>query len=118
MTIGTILAFLAVACGAFGAHALKDVLGSRMLEVYHTAADYQIWHALGLILIGLLAQQQPSALLQKAGWLMFAGTAIFSGSLYALSLTGIKILGAITPVGGALLLSAWLFFAYASMTSK
>jgi len=118
ITVGAILAFLAVACGAFGAHALKDVLTPHMLTVYHTAADYQMWHAIGLILIGLLLQQRPSKALRKAGWLMLTGTVIFSGSLYALSLSGIKILGAITPVGGALLLAAWLVFAYASTQSE
>jgi len=118
ITVGAILAFLAVASGAFGAHALKDVLTPHMLAVYHTAADYQMWHAIGLILIGLLLQQRPSKTLRKAGWLMLAGTVIFSGSLYALSLSGIKILGAITPVGGALLLAAWLVFAYASTQSE
>jgi len=118
ITLGALLAFLAVACGAFGAHALKDVLTPHMLAVYHTAADYQMWHATGLILIGILLQQRPSNALRKAGWLMLAGTVVFSGSLYALSLSGIKILGAITPVGGVLLLAAWLVFAYASTQSE
>ncbi|ORU92446.1 MAG: hypothetical protein A6F70_02705 [Cycloclasticus sp. symbiont of Bathymodiolus heckerae] len=118
ITLGAILAFLAVAFGAFGAHALKEILTPHLLDVYHTAADYQMWHAIGLILIGILFQQKPSTLLRKAGWLILSGTLIFSGSLYALSLSGIKIFGAITPIGGVLLLCGWLTLAYASIKSK
>lgn len=118
ITLGTTLAFFSVALGAFGAHGLKDILSAEHLSTYHTAVDYQMWHSIGLVLIGLLFQQNNSRLLIKAGWLMFAGIVVFSGSLYALSFTGIKILGAITPIGGILFLTAWALFAYASFKPK
>lgn len=116
LLLSAISALLAVAIGAFGAHALKAVLTSDMLAVYKTAVTYQMWHALGLSIIALLRQQNPSErIIVYAGWLMFAGIILFSGSLYILSLTGVKWLGMITPIGGLCFLSAWLlvsFFAY------
>ncbi|PCI21733.1 MAG: hypothetical protein COB62_02705 [Piscirickettsiaceae bacterium] len=115
IALGALLAFLAVALGAFGAHGLKNTLTPEQLSVYHTAVDYHMWHSLGLIVIGICLQHNSSSLLKKSGWFMFAGISIFSGSLYALSLSGIKILGAITPIGGVLFLIAWLLFAYASL---
>ncbi|ATI02508.1 MAG: uncharacterized membrane protein YgdD (TMEM256/DUF423 family) [Cycloclasticus pugetii] len=118
ITLGAFFAFLAVVIGAFGAHAVKGSLSPHYLAVYHTASDYQMWHAIGLILIGVLHQNNPSNLLRIAGWFMLAGMLIFSGSLYILSLTGITILGAITPIGGIALLIAWLLFAYHSFKSK
>lgn len=118
MTLGAILAFFAVAFGAFGAHALKDSLTPYSLDIYHTAVDYQMWHAIGLIIIGIVQRQKPSSLLRKAGWFMFVGIVVFSGSLYALSLSGIKVLGAITPIGGGCFLIAWLLLAYASFKSE
>ena len=114
ITLGAIGAFLAVGFGAFGAHALKDSLSPYSLGIFHTAVDYQMWHAIGLILIGIVHQQKPTHLLRKAGWFMLSGILIFSGSLYALSFTGIKLLGAITPIGGTCFLIAWLLFAYTS----
>jgi uncharacterized membrane protein YgdD (TMEM256/DUF423 family) len=118
IALGAILAFLAVALGAFGAHGLKNILSVEQLAIYRTAVDYHMWHSLGLILIGLVIQQNNSKLLSKAGWIMFAGVIIFSGSLYALSLTGISMLGAITPIGGVCFLVAWASVAYAFITSK
>ena len=118
ITLGAIFAFLAVGLGAFGAHALKESLTPHYLAIYHTATDYQMWHAIGLIIIGVLYQQKPSSLLLKAGWFMLAGIIIFSGSLYILSLTGFKILGAITPIGGVAFLVAWLLLAYNSIKSE
>ncbi|GAW87086.1 conserved hypothetical protein [Bathymodiolus platifrons methanotrophic gill symbiont] len=107
--LSTISAFLAVSMGAFGAHALKTILSPEMLVVYKTAVTYQMWHALGLGLIALLRQQNPdSRLIIYAGWLMFSGIILFSGSLYILSLSGIKWLGMITPIGGICFLSAWM----------
>ncbi len=101
-----------VAFGAFGAHALRDVLTPEMLAVYKTAVDYQMWHALGLGLIAVLQRQVPTdKLLCWAGYLMFAGIIIFSGSLYLLTITGARWLGAITPIGGVALLLAWLLVA-------
>lgn len=116
--LSTLTAFLAVAMGAFGAHALKTVLTPDMLAVYKTAVSYQMWHALGLGLIAALRYLHPQdSLIKYAGWLMFAGIILFSGSLYILSLSGVKWLGMITPIGGVCFLSAWLLliiFSYKS----
>ena len=98
-----------VAMGAFGAHGLKAILTPEMLAVYKTAVDYQMWHALGLGLIAVFRQQTPeSALLKWAGWLMFGGILLFSGSLYLLAILNIKWLGMITPLGGIAFLAAWI----------
>jgi len=118
ITLGAALAFFAVAFGAFGAHALKESLTAYSLGIYHTAVNYQMWHAIGLIIIGIVYQLKPSSLLRKAAWFMLAGIITFSGSLYALSLSGIKVLGAITPIGGVCFLIAWLLLAYASFKSE
>ena len=109
LLLSAVTAFLAVAMGAFGAHALKAVLTPEMLAVYKTAVTYQMWHALGLGFVAMLRQQNSGArLIKYAGWLMFAGIILFSGSLYLLSLLGVKWLGIITPIGGLCFLSAWL----------
>jgi len=118
IAIGAILAFLAIAFGAFGAHGLKQVLSQDMLVIFHTAVTYQTWHALGLVLIGILFQLKPSSLLIKAGWAMLAGIILFSGSLYILSLSGIKILGMITPMGGIAFLIAWALIAIYAIKQK
>jgi len=118
ITSGSILAGLAVACGAFGAHGLKNILSSEMLQVYHTAVDYQMWHAIGLLVIGLRQQQSPCSLLNKSAYFMLAGISLFSGSLYALSLSANKMLGIITPIGGVCLLIAWALLAIASIKSN
>ncbi|HED33126.1 MAG TPA: DUF423 domain-containing protein [Gammaproteobacteria bacterium] len=109
---GAINAFLAVALGAFAAHGLKNRLGDYELGIWKTAVDYHMAHALGLILIGLLANSL-SVNLDKPGWIMLAGIVLFSGSLYALSLSGIKTLGMITPLGGLCFLAAWAWLAIA-----
>jgi uncharacterized membrane protein YgdD (TMEM256/DUF423 family) len=108
---GAINAFLAVAFGAFGAHALKEKLSEKYLAIWETAVQYQMYHAIGLIVIGIL--MSPSIIghvsqLSWAGYFMLAGIVIFSGSLYVLSLSGIGILGAITPIGGVAFLIAWV----------
>jgi uncharacterized membrane protein YgdD (TMEM256/DUF423 family) len=110
--IGALSAFISVAAGAFGAHALKQVLDTDMLAVYHTAVDYQFFHSVGLIIIGALNKISPRHRLSLAAWTMLAGIIIFSGSLYVLSTTGIKWLGMITPVGGVCFLAAWLILAF------
>jgi uncharacterized membrane protein YgdD (TMEM256/DUF423 family) len=100
---------LAVAMGAFGAHALKKTLTSELMAIYETAVHYHFYHALGLLVVGVLASRLPdTALLRGSGLLMVAGLLLFSGSLYALSLSGIRWLGAITPMGGTAFLLAWL----------
>jgi len=111
---GAVLALLGVGLGAFGAHALKARLAADMLAVYQTGVQYHLWHALGVVLIGILVQLLPGAKwLPVAGWLMVAGVVMFSGSLYALSLSGVRVLGAVTPLGGVAFLLAWGMVAYA-----
>jgi uncharacterized membrane protein YgdD (TMEM256/DUF423 family) len=101
--------------GAIGAHALKDRLSPKMMSVYHTGSQYHLYHALGLMLVGVVALQLPeSSLTQWSGWLMLTGMALFSGSLYLLAITGNTgkgWLGAVTPVGGLSLISAWILLA-------
>lgn len=108
---GAINAFIAVAFGAFGAHALKEKLSEKYLAIWETAVQYQMYHAIGLIVIGILMSTNiigNVSQLSWAGYLMLMGIVIFSGSLYVLSLSGIGILGAITPIGGVAFLAAWL----------
>lgn len=109
--LGALSAFISVAAGAFGAHALKPVLDTDMLSVYHTAVDYQFFHSIGLIAIGVLHKISPRHSHLIAAWTMLAGIIIFSGSLYILSTSGIKWLGMITPIGGLCFLAAWLILA-------
>lgn len=112
--LGALNMFLAVGAGAFGAHGLRRILSPEMLQVWHTAVTYQIAHALGLLAIAALGARygQGSGLWTAAGWLMFAGIVLFSGSLYVLSGTGIRWLGAVTPLGGAAFLAAWALVAW------
>ncbi|HEY5311963.1 MAG TPA: DUF423 domain-containing protein [Pirellulales bacterium] len=123
ITLGAVLAALAIGMGAFGAHALRSRLipgetataeSLRLLEVFETAARYQMYHALALVLVGLLAERRNSATLRVAGGLFAAGILLFSGSLYALVLTRIKLLGAITPLGGVAFILGWLALAVAA----
>ncbi len=114
LATGAIALFAAVAFGAFGAHALAHRLPPALLAVYHTGVEYHFYHGLGLLAVGLAALRLPeSRYLRASGWLMAAGIVIFSGSLYALALSGERALGAITPVGGAAFLAAWALFAMA-----
>ena len=117
LTIAAILGGLSVAGGAFASHALKDQLSDRALEIFETGTKYQMYHALALILVALLlTQTETSSLpLTISGIAFIAGVVIFSGSLYALSLTGIKWLGAITPIGGAAFLIGWGCLAIAAI---
>lgn len=112
-------ALTGVGLGAFGAHGLKTVLTPEMLDVYKTGVTYQMWHALGLGLIAVFQQQKPDEkLLLWAGWLMFTGILLFSGSLYLLALLNLKWLGMITPFGGVAFLLAWLLIArFAAQTN-
>ncbi|MEC2323274.1 DUF423 domain-containing protein [Lederbergia lenta] len=106
---GAINAFLAVGLGAFGAHALEGKLEPKYLEVWKTGVMYQMFHALGLIAICILSGNvSASSLLTTSGWFMLSGIILFSGSLYVLSTSGIKILGAITPLGGVAFLISWV----------
>lgn len=108
LMIGAAYGFLAVALGAFGAHALKQRLGGDMLRVWDTAVQYHAWHALALLAVGLLALRAPaSTALAVSGAAFAVGVLLFSGSLYALALSGVRGLGAITPLGGLAFLVGW-----------
>ena len=115
VAIGSICAFLSVLFGAFGAHSLKEILTPNMLANFQTGVQYQMFHSLGLIAIGLTSAHFPkSRHLIRAGWSMLIGIILFSGSLYVLSLSGITMLGIITPFGGIAFLLGWLFLALAA----
>jgi uncharacterized membrane protein YgdD (TMEM256/DUF423 family) len=112
---GALSAALAVVLGAFGAHGLRGRLPVDLLAVYQTASQHHIYHALGLLAVGLLALHLPtSGALRWSGWLMLLGMALFSGSLYLLAITGLRWLGAITPLGGGAWIAAWLLLAWAA----
>jgi uncharacterized membrane protein YgdD (TMEM256/DUF423 family) len=114
--LGAINAFLAVALGAFGAHGLEGKLEPKYLEIWKTGVTYQMFHATGLLIIGVLLGKLPAnSLLSWSGWLMLIGIVLFSGSLYVLSVTKIGILGAITPLGGVAFLVAWILIIIAAV---
>lgn len=109
LLFASLLILLGVGMGAFGAHALRGILPDQSMAIYQTAVSYQMWHGLGLGVIAAFVHHYPqSKLLAWAGWLMVVGVLFFSGSLYVLSIAGIKWFGAITPVGGSAFLVAWL----------
>jgi uncharacterized membrane protein YgdD (TMEM256/DUF423 family) len=110
---GSLIAGLGVAAGAFGAHALKQRLSPEFLQVFETGVRYQMYHAFGLLVVAVAMDRWPNNALQIAGWLFLAGIILFSGSLYALCLSGIRVLGAITPIGGLCFLAGWAFLAFA-----
>jgi len=110
---GAINAGIAVAAGAFAAHGLKSRLAARSLEIFETGARYHMYHALAMVLAAVVAASVPGA--RTAGWLFQAGIVIFSGSLYALALTDIKVLGAITPIGGLAFLVGWAWLAVSAL---
>ena len=114
VAMGSGLAFFAVALGAFGTHSLRDRLSPASLQIWQTGVQYHLIHAVALVLIGLIAAHSPSKGVKTAGWLIYYGVLIVSGSLYALSLTGIKVLGAITPLGGLCFLAGWATLAYSA----
>jgi uncharacterized membrane protein YgdD (TMEM256/DUF423 family) len=119
IALGAAFACAGVLLGAFGAHSLKSTLTAEAMAIYRTGIDYHLMHALGLILIGVLRRQQPAShRLRAAAWLMAMGILIFSGSLYLLALTGVRLLGAITPLGGLCLIAAWALVAQASWAKK
>ncbi len=114
LVLGGINAMLAVMLGAFAAHGLKRTLPVELLTTFMTAAQYHFYHALGLVAVGLIAVHLPASIpLRLSGWLMMAGIMLFSGSLYLLALTGIRWLGAITPIGGVCFILAWALLALA-----
>lgn len=117
--IGATLMALGIAFGAFGAHGLRARLEPRMLEIWQTGVEYHIYHALGLILIGIISHGiQDSLLIKWAGSLMLVGIVLFSGSLYLLAFTGSGWLGAITPFGGLSFITAWILLAVAFLRAN
>jgi len=114
--LGALNVFIAVGAGAFAAHGLKNILSPEYLNTFQTAADYQVIHGIGMILIGILNKYKASPYNTIAAAVMFAGITLFSGSLYALTLTGTKWLGIITPFGGSCFLISWLIIAYYHLT--
>ena len=109
LLLGALCAFVGVGMGAFGAHGLKAVISPELLAVYQTGVTYQMWHSLGLMALAALSPRAPqSKLVAWAGWLMFGGIGIFSGSLYALAILNLSWLGMFTPIGGLCFLTAWL----------
>ena len=133
LILGALSAAISVAAGAFGAHALRERVEPRLLEVFETAARYQMYHALALIAVALVLTRSGGvgssvtaavlgpplgkSLLVASGWCFLAGTALFSGSLYAMTFTGVRALGAITPLGGVAFIAGWVCLAVAAMRS-
>lgn len=113
--IGALAGFIGVALGAFGAHGLKTRVSPDMLAVFETGVRYQMYHAVALLLLGALAPTLSPRLANIAGWGFTVGILVFSGSLYALVLSDIRILGAITPIGGVAFLIGWACLAYATI---
>jgi uncharacterized membrane protein YgdD (TMEM256/DUF423 family) len=111
---GAAMAFLAVALGAFGAHALKDRLTPDMLAIFEVGVRYQMYHALGLVGVAWAVSRWPESSAHVAGWAFIAGILVFSGSLYLLTLTGARWLGAITPLGGLAFLAGWAILVWSA----
>jgi uncharacterized membrane protein YgdD (TMEM256/DUF423 family) len=115
MAVAAINGFISVAAGAFGAHALRPKLGERHLDIFETAARYHMYHALALIAVAWLLSRGTTWQTTAAAWCFLVGMVIFSGSLYALAVTGIDKLGAITPIGGVSLMLGWFFLAWTAI---
>ena len=118
ISLGSFNAALAIAFGAFAAHGLKSHIDERSIEIFNTAADFHFWHAIGLIIIGIIAKNMSKTNFASVVWLMTLGILLFSGSLYILSVTGIRWLGAITPFGGTSFMIAWLLLAWKCLKSN
>lgn len=110
--LGAVFAGLAVAAGAFGAHMLRPILDATMLGAFETGARYQMYHALALCLLAGIAERNPTLRMAAVGWLFLIGMLLFSGSLYVLALSGVRWVGAFTPLGGAALITGWALLAW------
>jgi len=110
--LGTVFAGSAVAAGAFGAHALKETLDAQMLQVFDTATRYQMYHAFGLCIVSWAIDRYPEQQLEQTGWLFTIGILLFSGSLYVVSLAEIRLMGAVTPIGGLAFVAGWVLFGW------
>lgn len=117
LIFGALMGFLSVGAGAFGAHALKHRLNPEMLGIFEIGARYQMYHALAMCITVWVSTIIPGMLPLLSGWLFFSGSIVFSGSLYVLAFTGIRSIGMITPIGGVILLLAWLSLAGAAAKS-
>ncbi len=115
LLLGALAAFIGVALGAFGAHGLRNRLSAEMLAVFETGVRYQMYHALAILIVALAAARLDGWLIRAAGWLFTGGIVLFSGSLYALALSGITVLGAVTPLGGLAFLAGWACLAIAAL---
>lgn len=115
--IGSLSACLAVAAGAFGAHALKSRLSADLLDIFEIGVRYQMYHALALLSVAWACSRWPGSLTTASGWLFVIGTVIFSGSLYILSMSGVRWFGAITPIGGVAFLAGWVCLVLAVVRS-
>ena len=116
--MGAVVCGLGVVLGAFGAHGLRGRLDADMLAVFETGVRYQLIHGLGLLAVSWAASRWPGGWVGSAGWLFLAGIVVFSGSLYLLTLTGARWLGAITPIGGLCLIAGWVVLAVAALRSS
>ena len=115
ITLASLSGMFAVIFGAFGAHALKGKLDDQAIKIFETAVQYLFYHSFALLMVGVIALSQPqTVLLKSSGWLFVVGILVFSGSLYLLSLTGVRWLGAITPLGGLALIAGWACLAATS----
>ena len=114
MFVGALMGFVGVGLGAFGAHALRRRLSAEMLAIFETAVRYQMYHAIALLAVAAMMSRVDGRSVVIAGWSFIVGILIFSGSLYALALTGVTMLGAITPLGGLALLAGWVALAIAA----
>ncbi|MDX2481238.1 MAG: DUF423 domain-containing protein [Desulfuromusa sp.] len=112
LILGALSACFGVAAGAFGAHVMKSRLSPEMLSVFEVGIRYQMYHAFALVTVAWVLSRWPSPMITTSGWLFVIGTILFSGSLYLLSVSGVKWLGAITPLGGLAFLAGWIFIAW------
>jgi uncharacterized membrane protein YgdD (TMEM256/DUF423 family) len=113
--VGAAYGFLGVLLGAFGAHGLKTRLTPEMLAIWKTGVDYHLVHAVMLVLVGMIALQKPSTAITNSAICFGLGILLFSGSLYALALSGVRVLGAVTPIGGLLFLAGWMLLFWAGL---
>lgn len=118
LLVAAVAGFLAVGLGAFAAHGLRDVLSAEYLTVFQTGVHYQMVHALALLAVGMLLQKSPARSLRIAAWSFTLGILLFSGSLYALTLSGVRSLGMITPFGGVAFLVGWAALAWFAWRSR
>jgi uncharacterized membrane protein YgdD (TMEM256/DUF423 family) len=116
--LGSVSAFIGVGAGAFAAHALKSRLAPDLLAVFDTGSRYQLIHALGLLAVAWACDRWPGSSARLAGWAFVAGTVLFSGSLYALALSGVRGLGAVTPIGGLAFLAGWALLAWSAWRAE